>query len=393
MKPTIASIFRQSFDSYIQALGPQPPWHLKIADAIMACRTALLGGQRERCDACGYEVMRYHSCRNRHCPQCQTSARLNWVSDRLKELLPVGYFHAVFTIPSQLNPFVLRNKKVFYDLMFRAVKETILELGANRKYLGADMGCIAVLHTWGQTLVDHPHIHCIVPGGGFDPSAMRWKPATAGFLFPIPVVQALYRGKMMAFFRQALGEGTIVLHGILECYRDSTILHGLIDSLYRKDWVVYIKEPFASPEALVRYLGAYTHRVAISDSRVMSVSEGHVSFTYKDYTDNNRQKVMRLTAVEFLRRFMLHVIPRGFKRIRYFGFLAPRARAKRLNRCRTFFRKPLHTAKKRARPWYETVKELTGKDPLRCTECGQGILRRIAVLPRWYESLAVLPSG
>jgi hypothetical protein len=343
MKPTIADIFRQSFDSYVQALGPQPSWHLKIADAIMACRTALLGGQRERCDACGHELLRYHSCRNRHCPRCQTSARVNWVSDRLEELLPVGYFHAVFTIPSELNPFALRNKKVFYDLMFRAVKETILELGANEKHLGADMGFVAVLHTWGQTLVDHPHIHCIVPGGGFDPVAKRWKAATGGFLFPVPVVQTLYRGKLMAFFRQALNEGAIAFCGSLDRYLDPATLRTFIDNLYRKDWVVYIKEPFASPEALVRYLGAYTHRVAISDSRVLNVSDGHVTFTYKDYSDGNRRKVIRLTAVEFLRRFMLHVIPKGFKRIRYFGFLAPRARAKRLNRCRTFFRKPLHS--------------------------------------------------
>jgi hypothetical protein len=186
----------------------------------------------------------------------------------------------------------------------------------------------------------------------------------------------------MAFFRQALNDGTIVLHGNLD--RDPAALRSLIDTLYRKEWVVYIKEPFASPEALVRYLGAYTHRVAISDARILDFSDGVVTFTYKDYADGSRQKVMRLEAVEFLRRFMLHVIPDGFKRIRYFGFLAPRARAKRLNRCRAFFRKPLHKKKKRTRPWYEIVKELTGKDPLRCIVRGQGILRCIALLPRAY---------
>jgi hypothetical protein len=319
---------------------------------------------------------------------------MKWVSERLNECLPTGYFHVVFTIPRQLNPFALRNKRVFYNLMFRAVKETILELSANTKYLGADMGFIAVLHTWGQTLTDHPHIHCIVPAGGYDSRHKRWKAVKGDFLFPIAVVRKLYRGKLMAFFSQALNADEIRLHGSLEQYRESQARRELVDRLYRTDWVVYIKHPFASAKALVAYLGAYTHRVAISDSRVEGLENGQVTFSYKDYADKNRIKSMRLDASEFIRRFLLHVLPRGYKRIRYFGFLAPRARAKRFERCRALFKMPPRKKReKKVRPWYETVKELTGKDPLRCMACGIGKLRSVAALPRMPLALAPLSGG
>lgn len=393
MSASIADIFRRSFGSYVNSFGIQPLIVNKVASAISACRTGILGGQREQCDSCGTEVLRYHSCRNRHCPQCQTTARMTWVQDRLGEILPVGYFHAVFTIPSELNPFALRNKKVFYDLMFRAVRETITELAGNEKHLGADIGFIAVLHTWGQTLVDHPHIHCIIPGGGYDQKRRHWKAATGRFLFPIDVVRALYRGKLMAFFRQAVDEKQILLHGQLGIYTDRRVFRTLIDRLYRTNWVVYIKAPFASAQALVKYLGNYTHRVAISDSRIIGFDGETVTFSWKDYADNDRRKVMKLPATEFIRRFLLHVLPEGFKRIRYYGFLAPRARAKRLDPCRAFFRKPPRKARKVTRKWYETVKELTGKDPLKCRVCGKGTLRTAAVLPRISGSLAVLFSG
>jgi hypothetical protein len=319
---------------------------------------------------------------------------MQWVSERLGECLPVGYFHVVFTIPSQLNPFALRNKRVFYNLMFRAVKETILELSANEKHLGADMGFIGVLHTWGQNLMDHPHIHCIVPAGGYDSRHNRWKSVTGDFLFPIAVVRKLYRGKLMAFFTQALNAGDIQLHGELDHYRDAKLRRELIDRLYRTDWVVYIKQPFASTKALVAYLGAYTHRVAISDSRIEHFENGRVTFSYKDYADNSRVKSMELDACEFIRRFLLHVIPQGYKRIRYFGFLAPRARAKRFERCRAFFKmQPRKKRERKVRPWYETVKELTGKDPLRCVACGIGRLRCVATLPRMPMPLALLSGG
>jgi hypothetical protein len=379
MNPSaIAEIFRN-----VCASVPALPRHYrKVVAAITSCRTPVMGGQVEQCDKCGHEIVRFHSCRNRHCPRCQTTARLSWVNDRLQELLPIGYFHAVFTIPHELNPFALRNKKCFYDLMFRAVKETLLELAANSKRLGADIGVVAVLHTWGQTLTDHPHIHCIVTGGGYDQSAQRWKPCSNGFLFPIPVIRKLFRGKLMDFFIHAVKSGNIACGGTAIGAADTPEFNELVSSLYAKEWTVYVKRPFASAEALVKYLGAYTHRVAISDSRIVEHTSQSVSFSYKDYAQGNERKIMTLTASEFVRRFLLHVLPEGFKKIRYFGFLAPRARKKRLTQCRTFFNKKAVDLKKGILPWYQIVKELTGRDPRRCPKCSIGTLQCTVTLLR-----------
>jgi hypothetical protein len=379
--PTIADILRGGFDRFLQCYGPQPLLHLRVVRAILACRTPLLGGQHQRCDQCGHETSHFHSCRNRHCPQCQTAQRLSWVDARLRELLPVGYFHVVFTIPHELNAFALRNKKVFYNLMFRAVKETLLELAADSKRLGADIGFICVLHTWGQNLCDHPHIHCIVPGGGYDAAHKRWKPSGNRFLFPVAVLRKLYRGKLMAFFTDALRDGSIGLHGSLQRYGEPRVMRQLIDQLHQKKWVVYVKEPFASAKALVNYLGQYTHRVAIGNRRIVAADEQSVVFRYKDYADGDRIKTMRLATTEFIRRFLLHVLPEGFRRIRYYGFLAVRARARRLARCRQLFRlKP--PKKGGSRTCVDIVKELTGFDPLRCPICKLGTLVRVCLVPR-----------
>ena len=384
MNPSaIAEIFRN-----VCASAPALARHeRKVVAAITSCRTPAMGGQIELCDKCGHEIIRFHSCRNRHCPQCQTTARLSWVNDRLGELLPIGYFHAVFTIPHELNPFALRHKKCFYDLMFRAVRETLLELAANSKRLGADIGVVAVLHTWGQTLVEHPHIHCIVTGGGFDQSAQRWKPCPNGFLFPVPVIRKIFRGKLMDFFIQAVNNGDIVCSGASSENSGRQSFNDLVRDLYAKEWTVYVKRPFASPEALIKYLGAYTHRVAISDARIVEHDRQSVSFSYKDYAHESERKVMTLSAAEFVRRFLLHVLPQGFKKIRYFGFLAPRARKKRLTRCRTFFKKKPVNLKKGSSPWYQIVKELTGRDPRRCPKCSSGTLCRIGILARCFVML------
>jgi hypothetical protein len=306
----------------------------------------------------------------------------------LQELLPVGYFHVVFTVPHELNPVALRNKKCFYDLMFRAVKETMLELAANPKRLGADIGIVAVLHTWGQTLTDHPHIHCIVPGGGYDQTSMRWKPCRNGFLFPVPVVRKLFRGKLIDFFVRAVKSGDITLNGSPAKEYNEQSIKDLVNVLYAKEWTVYIKQPFASPEALVKYLGEYTHRVAITDSRIVEYGPESVSFSYKDYTHEGERKTMTLATNEFVRRFLLHVLPQGFKKIRYFGFLAPRARKKRFERCRTFFNKKPADPKKGTSPWYVIVKELTGRDPRRCPKCEKGTLQCTVIL--WRSSTLVL---
>jgi hypothetical protein len=381
--PSIADILSGHFDSFVAAHGPQPLHHLRVVNAITSCRTPVLGGFQQRCDNCGHPAPQYFSCRNRHCPQCQTAARAQWVDNRLQEILPVGYFHVVFTIPQQLYPFALRNKKHFYNCMFRAVKETLLELAADPKRLNADIGFVCVLHTWGQSLVEHPHIHCIVPGGGFNAAANSWRAAQNGFLFPIAVMRKLFRGKLMAFFTQAVKTGDILLHGTLQQYQSPAAFKALVGELYRKEWVVYAKAPFASAEALVKYLGAYTHRVAISNRRIISLENGIVSFSYKDYADNNRQKLMRLPVFEFIRRFMLHIVPAGFRRIRYFGFLAAAARSARFSVVLRFFNRKKPEKKNAGRQsMVDTVKKLLGFDPLKCRHCNNGSLQRIGLIPR-----------
>jgi hypothetical protein len=287
----------------------------------------------------------------------------------------------VFTLPHQLAPFALRNKDAFYSLMFRAVKETLLTLAHDPKRLGATVGFVTVLHTWGQTLVDHPHIHCIIPGGGLT-DRQRWKACEKKFLFPIPVLQKMFRGKVLDFFKQAVASGEIQFHGRLAEYADPERLRQLVDTLYRMTWVVYVKPPFASPQAVVKYLGQYTHRVAISNYRIQSFENGMVCFCYKDYADANKQKTMTVTAIEFIRRFLLHVVPAGFVRIRHYGFLANRNRPTQLAQCcRLFRKKPPRPDRDGKRTWVDVFKKLKGYDPTRCKQCLEGVMSIVAIIP------------
>ena len=378
--PTIADIFRYGFKEYVEQYGPQPLEVLKAVDAITCCRTDIMGGHRYQCDRCGCEMTLYNSCRNRNCPQCQGNARMVWVHDRLSELLPVGYFHAVFTVPDLLSPFALRNRKPFFKIMFRATKETLLTLSGDKRLLGAATGFIAVLHTWGQQLIEHPHIHVIIPGGGLT-SKGKWKTSRKKFLFPVAVVRKMFQGKLMDYFVQAVKNGDIQLHGQLQRYKNRFLFSKLKDELYRKKWVVYIKEPFASPQAVVKYLGQYTHRIAISNHRIISFKNGMVTFSWKDYADNYKRKTMTLGCVEFIRRFLLHVVPKGFVRIRHYGFLANRNRKTKLAQCRIFFRKSPPVKKTENRTsWIEAFKVLHGYDPRRCKECNEGIMEIVMVI-------------
>jgi len=374
--PTVADIFHAGIDLYQQHYGPLPLQQRKVVQAIMACRTSMLGGQMFKCDTCELETLHYHSCRNRHCPQCQNAQSVQWVNCRIDELLPVGYYHAVFTIPHELNPFAVRNRAVFYRLHFRAVKETLLELAHDEKRLGGDIGIIAVLHTWGQNLMDHPHIHCIVPGGAIDEKRSKWKSCKNRFLFPVAVVQKLYRGKLMHYFRLAVSDGSIALHGSLQEYEDDTVYKQFLKRMYECKWVVYIKPPFASPEKVIRYLGQYTHRIAISNRRIISHENGMVRFRYRDYADDNKIKTMELSVVEFIRRFLLHVLPKGFRRIRHYGFLANRNRKTVLAACLTFFNKPLPVKVKRSVE--QIFKELLNIDIVKCPHCKNGTLKKVA---------------
>ena len=299
----------------------------RILRAIISCRTAALGGHVQRCDHCHHQRIAYNSCRNRHCPRCQGSACARWMEDRADELLPVEYFHVVFTLPDAFNGMALANKRAVYGVLFDAVAQTLLEVAANPKHLGARIGLLAILHTWGQNLSLHPHVHCVVPGGGLSPDG-KWIACRAGFFLPVRVLSRVFRGKFIDLLKRARAMGK--LFGV----EDDRLFEGLIDASVKHDWVVYAKPPFGGPGQVLKYLARYTHRIAISNRRLLSVDDKSVTFRFKDYARGNRPRTMTLDGTEFLRRFLLHAVPRGFMRIRHFGLLANRVRQKNLTTCR-----------------------------------------------------------
>jgi predicted RNA-binding Zn-ribbon protein involved in translation (DUF1610 family) len=376
--PSMADIFHAGFNDYVQAYGPFPKQHYNVANAIMHCRTETLGSHLFCCNACGTELTLHNSCRNRHCPQCQALSSARWADARMQEVLPTQYFHVVFTIPSQLNPYVLRNKDALYAILFRAVSETLLQLGKDPTRLGARIGAICVLHTWGQALMDHPHIHCIIPGGGIADDTSRWKPSSDKIIFPVAVMRTLFRGKFLSFFREAAADKKFFLPA-----DQPQSVEQLISSLYKIPWVVYAKRPFANPNSVINYLSAYTHKVAISNKRIISMENGMVSFRYKDYADNNIQKVMTLTVTEFIRRFMMHVLPKGFMRIRHYGFLSNAAKKKLLPMIRELCVKFLGQISSSLAELLQDAIEVTAKARgFCCSACGKGVLINMGAVLR-----------
>jgi Putative transposase/Transposase zinc-binding domain len=343
-----------------------------VLAALAACRTAGMGGHLHRCNACGVETPLYNSCGNRHCPKCQAGARAAWLEERVQELLPVEYFHVVFSVPHELAPLAAAHPARFYTLLFRAVRETLREIAATPRHLGAQVGGLMVLHTWGQTLELHPHVHVIVPGGGLSPDGTRWISCKPGFFLPVRVLSRLFRGKLLAFLREASDRGELTWTGGLSALADPQQFAGFLRPLYQKEWVVYAKPPFGGAKQSLKYLARYTYRVAISNERIVSVEEGQVTFCYKDYAHGHRWRRMTLTAQEFLRRFMQHVLPRGFVRIRSFGFLANRVRDEQLALCRQ-----LLGATEPAAAVGEPA-AVPGDNLLRCPSCGQGILELVS---------------
>jgi hypothetical protein len=331
----VADIVRRHGDRFLEThrawLSSQ---HRRVLRALVQCRTAALGGHRDRCDQCAQPVLSFNSCRDRHCPKCLTSARDQWVAAREQELLPVGYVHIVFTMPEVLARLALVNKRVVYDLLFHASAETLRQVAANPKRLGAALGGLMVLHTWGQRLQHHPHIHCVVPAGGLALDGARWIHARPRFFLPIPILRQIFRGKLVAGLREAFQQGRLSFPGGLQPLAPASAFRAFLRSLYRQAWVVYAKPPFGSPAHVLHYLARYTHRVAISNHRLVAVSDDTVSFRWKDYRHGSQIRTLTLAADEFLRRFLLHVLPKGFVRIRYFGFLAPRCRTRQLAQCR-----------------------------------------------------------
>jgi hypothetical protein len=306
-----------------------------VLRALRRCRTAALGGHVDRCGACGHRAISYNSCRNRHCPKCQAQARERWLAARERELLDVPYVHVVFTLPHALDPLCRRNAARLYHLLFRASAATLLAVAANPKHLGAAIGFLSILHTWGQTLVRHPHVHCVVPAGGIAPDGQRWiRPTYAGFFLPVHVLSRVFRGKVVAGLRRAYTRGELDLGGATAALRHPAPWRALVDSLFRTEWVVYAKPAFGGPAAVLRYLGRYTHRVSISNHRLIAFDGERVTFRWKDYTHEGQRRTMTLAAMEFLRRFVQHVLPRGFVRIRQWGFLANRCRSARLRLAR-----------------------------------------------------------
>ena len=337
----VADVFRLHGEEFLKRWGHTvSPQQRKVLRDIGACRTASLGGHIEQCDHCGHQVNAYNSCRNRNCPKCQSSARDRWLAERAKELLPVPYCHVVFTLPGLLAPLVLQNQKLLYSLLFRAVSQTLLEIAADPRHLGARIGFLAVLHTWSQNLLHHPHIHCVVPAGGIATDGSEWIRCRRTFFLPVRVLSRLFRGKFLAFLRDAYARGKIRFSGQLATLADPPRFQAWLATLKKSDWVVYAKPPFGGPEHVLKYLARYTHRVAISNGRLLSLHNGQVRFRWRDSKDHNHIKVMTLDAVEFIRRFLLHVLPPGFVKIRHFGFLANRNRSVRLGLCRKLLHAP-----------------------------------------------------
>jgi Putative transposase/Transposase zinc-binding domain len=340
-RPTleVADILRALGGSFCERLGPHLALqHRKVMDAIVRCRTAALGGHRDQCLGCGHQAISYNSCRNRHCPKCQGNARARWLAARSAELLPVPYFHVVFTLPHELSTLVLQNKRLLYDLLFRSSSAALIEVARDPKHLGADIGLLSVLHTWGQNLQHHPHVHCVVPAGGLSLDGERWVATSSRFLLPVRVLSRVFRGKFLAGLKQLLLQGKLQFHGSLLQLSDRERFRQFLRQLYAKDWVVYAKPPFGGAEHVLHYLARYTHRVAISNHRLVSFRQGQVSFRWKDYAHGSKQKIMTVSADEFLQRFLIHVLPRGLVRIRHFGLFANRRRATSLARCRTLLR-------------------------------------------------------
>ena len=331
----MADIIRCAGQPFLERSRNWMNWqHQKVLLAITRCRTAALGGHRDRCTGCGRTTaISYNSCRNRHCPRCQGNARLRWLHARGRELLPNRYVHVVFTLPRELAPLTLQNKRLIYNLLFHASAETLLEIARDPRHLGAEIGFFSVLHSWDQRLQFHPHVHCVLAAGGLAPDHSSWISSRRSFFLPVKVLSRVFRGKFVAGLKTAFHEGTLQFHGNLVPLTQPRAFAAWLRMLFRHDWVVYSKRPFGGPEHALRYLGAYTHRVAISNHRLVTLSENNVTFRWRDSAHGNKQRLMTLPLEEFLRRFLLHLLPRGFVRIRNFGFLANRQRATLLPLC------------------------------------------------------------
>jgi len=374
----VADIFRQHGDDFrlTHSLSPE---QRRVMRAIERCRTASLGGHVEQCDACGHQRIAYNSCRNRHCPKCQSLAKARWLQARLDDLLPVEYFHVVFTLPEQLASVALQNKRVVYNLLFSAASETLRTIAADPRHLGADIGFLTVLHTWDQTLRHHPHLHCVVPGGGLSVEGEGWRSCRRGFFLPVNVLARLFRRLFLQGLERAFEKGKLSFHGACAFLAQPTAFKRLLKSVRAREWWVYAKPPFGGPAQVLAYLGRYTHRVAISNQRLLSLKHGKVTFSWRDNRHSQRRSTMTLSADEFIRRFLLHVLPRGFQRIRQFGLLANRRRDE-LGRCRQLLGTPHQTVESLSQNYQALYQTVTGTSLQRCPACRTGTMKFFSLL-------------
>ncbi len=377
----VGDIFRQYGEPY-RARRNLPLYILKAMGAIENCRTAALGGHVDECDSCGHRRISYNSCRNRHCPKCQSLAKERWLEARKDELLPVSYFHGVLTIPSELNALSLINQKEIYDILFKSGTETLRELGGDPKHLGAEIGIIAILHTWGQNLMDHPHLHCIVPWGGLSQEGTEWlfprkSTKKKSFFVHVNVISDLFKKKFLYYFKRLYLTGKLKFVGKVTYLGNDCEFMKLCDELYKKKWITYIKRPFGGPEKVLEYLGRYTHRVAISNNRILKLEDGKVTFCYRDYQDGHKTKEMELDVFEFIRRFLLHVLPCKYFKIRYYGLFSNRNRKKKIEISRKLLgARSEKESTSKSENWEELLLRLTGVDPRVCPCCSKGVMVR-----------------
>ena len=383
----MADIFRRYGEAYRQHQGAAlAPAQQRIMTAIELCRTAALGGHLERCDSCAYERPCYDSCRNRHCPKCQSLARAQWVAKRKAEILPTHYFHVVFTLPEQIAAIAYQNKELVYGMLFRATAATLSTIAADPKHLGAELGFFAVLHSWGQNLLHHPHLHCVVPGGGISPDGSRWISCRSRFFLPVRVLSRLFRRLFLTYLQEAFDAGKLRFCSALEGLREPRVFRRHLDAVRHAKWVVYAKAPFTGPQQVVDYLGRYTHRVAIANHRIIDIENGQVTFNWRDYRDHNQPKIMTLAAEEFIRRFLLHVLPPGFHRIRYYGFLGNRRRKEKLGHCRHLLgMTPPNESPAQPQPhadYRDRYEQLTGHSLRECPVCHRGRMITVNLLAK-----------
>jgi len=385
----VADVFRGEAAAFLRDYGARlSSGQKRVFSDISVCRTAVMGGHVGACDACGHRAISYNSCRNRHCPKCQALARAKWLEQRAAELLPISYFHVVFTLPAEIAALALQNKRLLYGMLFEAASRTLMEVAANPRHLGAkEIGLLAVLHTWGQNLLHHPHLHCVVSGGGLSADGTQWIASRPYYFLPVRVLSRVFRNRFRALLHKAFQRGELTFCGELQPLADPQAFERFLKAATWREWVVYSKRPFGNATCVLKYLAQYTHRVAISNSRLVGYRDGNVTFRYKDYAQESRQRCMTLPAAEFIRRFLMHVLPDGFMRIRHYGYLANRHRQQKLATCRRLLDVLEPAAKATEEPEIKpTSRDCEAETVILCPACRTGRLRTVETFERRSRS-------